>query len=126
MGLNIGGVQKMEYKEYENSWRESLSRGDLDEALKNVQIEIATNLMNVHNKFCIAKLSNPADVFAYETYGKTCSDDAKEKMNAFVRLNYWFMEICHGLDVDSTCPKEEVFESFQQLEEKVKEEISKL
>lgn len=89
-------------------WSKSIEIVDIDEALKNIQIQIATNLMEVHNKFSSMKLKAPADVFAYEMYGKYCSDEKKDQMRNFVKINYRFNEISHSFDYDSLESKEEI------------------
>lgn len=116
----------MEYIRITNSWSKSIEIGDIDGALKNIQIQIATNLMEVHNKFSSMKLKAPADVFAYEMYGKYCSDDKKDQMRNFEKINYRFNEISHSFDYDSLESKEEILENFQEIERILEIEMSKI
>ncbi|MBR4110666.1 MAG: hypothetical protein IKK43_03120 [Clostridia bacterium] len=116
----------MEYRELAGSWRESLESGNLDEALKRIEAQIATNLMNVHNQLCESKLQSPIDVYAYEMYGNTEKQENQGKMNAFIQINYDFIEIGHGLDKESTYPREQVMKDFEELEDRLRQEMSNI
>lgn len=116
----------MEYRELANSWKSCVECGNLDDALKQIEHQIATNLMEIHNHFCSEKLNSPLDVYVRGIYGKTAYDDAKEKMAIFVEINEEFKETGHGLDIGSTCPKEYVLDAFQKIENSLKEEMARV
>lgn len=116
----------MEYKELTNSWKKSAENGNLDDALKQIEHQIATNLMEVHNQFCSEKLSSPLDVYVRAIYGRTAYDDVKEKMAIFIEINEEFKETGHGLDIGSTCPKEYVLDAFQEIENSLKKEMARV
>lgn len=116
----------MEYKKSENSWQESVENDNIDEALRRIQIQIATNFMDVHNKFCHNKIDSPMDVFVHSLYGKTPYDNEEQTMKMFMQIKEEFVEATCGLGVESTCPKEFVLETFQKIEEALKDAMSKL
>lgn len=126
MRKKYGGVQKMEYIRIENSWQERMNQGDIDGALQSIQLQIATNLIEVHNRFCTTKLTSLVDVFGYETYGKGCSENFVNDMDKFKRINYKFNEASHGLDFDSVEAREAVLGNFQDIEKTLMEEMSKI
>ena len=126
MERKYGGVPKMEYRKNKNSWQASLANGNIDEALGLIQLQIATNLMDVHNMFCKDKYTNPEQVLAYRTYGKKCSDAARERIAEIVDLDYMFCETTISIDFESTESKEAAIKDFQMIEKRLEEEISKI
>ena len=113
----------MEYKEIANSWRESFQNGDIDEALKNIEIQIATNFMFVHNQLCAEKFSSPVEVMIRSDYGETVYDQYKEIMERILDVKFLFEAAGHGLDFGSTLPKEYVLKRFEEVEEKLRSEM---
>ena len=116
----------MLYKKIESSRQEHIAIGDIGKALEQIQFQIATNLMMVHNFFCKEKLKNPMDVLEYSTYGKSCDSNSKDAMRVFIKLNCKFIRIRTGLYFDSPYSKEEVFEVFQELEKNLEQEMAKI
>lgn len=116
----------MLYQKIENSWQNHIVIGDIGKALEQIQLQIATNLMLVHNFFCKEKLRDPMDVLEYSIYGKSCDSNSKDTMRIFMNLNYKFIRIRTGLYFDSPYSKEEVFEGFQELEKILEEEMAKI
>ncbi len=116
----------MEYKELTNSWHESVESGDIDEALKRIELQIVMNFMNIHNNYCSEKLESPLDVYVSSIFGKSVIDENKQLMAGFIEIYEEFIEAGHGLDVGSTCPKEYVLELFQNIENSLKKEIERV
>lgn len=116
----------MEYKKLENSWQNHIVAEDIGKALEQIQLQIATNLMMVHNFFCKENLRDPMDVLRHSDYGKSCDSNSKDAMRVFIKLNCKFIRIRTGLYFDSPYSKEEVFEGFQELEKNLEQEMAKI
>ncbi len=116
----------MEYIRIDKSWEESMESGDIEQAIKRIEYQIAMNLMNVNNMFAEKKMSSPTDVYAFMSYGKSTDENVKEKMKPFIEIDMDFIEMGHGLDADSKCPKEYVFEGYKNIEKALQDAMNKL
>ena len=116
----------MEYIRIDKPWEESVENGNIEQALNRIEYQIAINLLNVHNMFSDKKITVPVDVYAYMKYGSGIDKEAEEKFKPFIDLDYDFIEIGHGLDNGSNCPKEDVLNDYKELEIALIEAMSKL
>ncbi len=110
----------MQYKELAESWALSAQQGDLDRALALLERQIAANLMAVHNALCTRKLEIPDDVYVSCLYGQSPTEENRAAMAAITDICVDFIIAGHGLDFDSTCPKEYVLEQFEIIERALK------
>lgn len=116
----------MEYYELPVTWQYCLENDNFDAALKQIELQIALNLKDVHNRLSSEKILSHLDVYSQVGYGQNPYSGDEEKMARFIELDKEFLEIGHCLDNGSTCSKNYVFETFKTLENKLKEEISKI
>lgn len=116
----------MKYYELPVTWQYCLEENNLDAALNQIEIQIAMNLKDIHNKFCSEKIISHMDAYSQISYGQKPYSGDEEKMAMFVELDKEFIEIGHCLDTGSTCPKNYILETYKKLENKLKEEMSKI
>lgn len=116
----------MEYYELPVTWQYCLENDNFDAALKQIELQIALNLKDIHNKFCEAKIASHLDSYSKICYGQKVYKEDEEKMQKFIEIDKQFIEIGHSLDLDSTCSKEYILEAFKTLENTLKEEMLKI
>lgn len=116
----------MKYYELPVTWQYCLENDNLDAALKQIELQIALNLKDVHNKFCNEKIVSHLDSYSQIGYGQKPYKEDEEKMAKFIELDKNFIEIGHSLDIGSTCSKDYILEAFKTLENTLKDEMSKI
>ncbi len=116
----------MEYMRVDKPWEESIENGNIEQALKRIEYQIAVNLLNVHNMFSDKKMTAPVEVYSYIKYGSGVGKESEENFKPFISFDYDFIEIGHGLDNGSNCPKEDVLNDYKELEIALEEAMSKL
>lgn len=116
----------MEYYELPVNWQYCLEINNFDAALRQIELQIAMNLKDVHNKFCNEKIVSHLDVYSKIGYGQKAYKENEEKMQRFIEIDANFIEIGHSLDSGSTCSKEYILEAFKKLEKTLKDEMAKI
>lgn len=114
----------MEYKYIEKSWHDCFEKGDIDEALRLIEYQIALNLLLVHNNFCEKQMSAPMEVYSSLSYGKMADGAVNDEMEKFVEIDEKFIGIRCALNDGYS--KEEAIHDYEELEIELQERIVRL
>ena len=113
----------MEYIYLEVSWKDKLNNGEIKEAIEAVRIQIATNLMNIHNMFSDEKMTSPEDVYAFTLF-EDIREEERERFTPFERLGNTIRELEYDGYFD--IPEESTIDAYQKLEEELKEAMENI
>ncbi len=115
----------MEYTCIDKSWQEAEASQNLPEAIKLIEYQIATNLINVHNLMSDLHYSYPSDAYRLFTYAEVRKEN-KEKILPYLSLAETFYEINCEKDEEIGAPCDMVLSHYKELEEKLKKEMQNL
>ena len=113
----------MVYTYLDTSWKDELEKGNIKAAIKILRTEIATNLMNVHNRFSDRKIDSPENVFVFTIY-ENILDDYNGVFKPFIEFGDILNELEYSYDVGFT--DEEVLEDYKELESSVKKAMENI
>lgn len=97
---------------------------DKKEAIKIMEIEICTNLFNVHNVLASRKLSKEENVMDIEWYGRICSKENYKVLEPFIILCQIF-NVCRKIYRDKN-NIDETYEKYLFICNEIKKNIQRL
>ena len=114
----------MNYVCIEDSWEKALEEKKVEDAIRLLEYQIATNLVNVHNQFSDLKLDCPAEAFYLLSYADVRKDE-KETFKVFADLQFHFCEVVKYFE-ESGFSKEETLNELEEIEKYLMEAFKKI
>ena len=113
----------MVYTYIDTSWEKEKEEGRLSSAIETIRLQIATNLMKVHNLFSDKKLESPEDVYVFVLYEDVFENEI-EKFKPFLDFGDTLRELEYSDELDFS--DLETLEDYEKLEVSVKEAMKNI
>ncbi len=115
----------MEYMRVDKPWKESIENGNIEQALKRIEYQIAMNLLMIHNHFSDKELSSPVDVYNAFEYGHNVNGDVISDMQVFKPFSSRLYGVKCLLDSDFSDAKSSAMDDYIEIEKDLIAEMKK-
>ena len=110
----------MEYTLLEPSWVQEKDKDNMKEAIELIRVQIATNLMLVHNHFSDIQLSQPEDIYDYRAFDEV-RNGFEDDFSSFRHYANLMRELEYNFELN--VPYDDTREEYKGLEEAVEEKM---